>query len=258
MNVFSKQRLVGALLVGLVLLNVGLLGTIWTQLLKEPPETVSDTQRFMEKELRLTKPQTVQFENLRGPHLVGSKQLLDDIHDLKQAITAELFATEPNIENVAEMAAQIGEKYAELEQLRFQYFLDMRQLVEPEQQEQLEELMGELLKTVKPQPLPQGMQPPPGQPGGPPPGESQPGRPGQPGPPQEAIDACSEQAEGDACQFNAPHGVVTGTCRMLEQLVCVPDNGMADSPPERGQPPNQPRDAQPARQGAPPDQRPAP
>ena len=255
MNVFSKQRLIGALLVGLVVVNVGLLGTIWTQLLKEPPETVSDTQHFMEKELRLTEPQTVQFENLRVPHLVGSKQLLDDIHDLKQAITAELFATEPNVENVAEMAAQIGEKYAELEQLRFHYFLDMRQLVEPEQQEQLEELMGDLLQTVKPPPLPQGMQSPPGQPGGRPPGESQ---PGQPGPPQEAIDACSEYAEGEACQFNAPHGVITGTCRMREQLACVPDSGMIDSPPERGRPPNQPGDAQPVRPGSPPNQRPAP
>ena len=101
-----------------------LLGTIWTLLLKKPPETASDAQSFMEQELRLTEPQAAQFENLRVPHLVGSKQLLDDIHEVKQAITAELFAATPDIENVNELAAQIGDKYAELEQLRFQYFLE--------------------------------------------------------------------------------------------------------------------------------------
>ena len=69
------------------------------------------------------------------------------------------------------------------------------------------------------------------------PGPMQPGGDtGQPGgaprkPPQEAIDACSEASEGDACEISAPHGIVTGTCRLIEGLLaCVPAGG----PPEGG------------------------
>ena len=54
------------------------------------------------------------------------------------------------------------------------------------------------------------------------------GQPGGPlgGPPQEAIDACSGVSEGDACEFMAPHGKITGTCRSIEgQLACVPAGG---------------------------------
>jgi hypothetical protein len=66
------------------------------------------------------------------------------------------------------------------------------------------------------------------------PGPMQPGGDtGQPGgaprkPPQEALDACSEASEGDACEINAPHGIVTGTCRLIEGLLaCVPAGGPA-------------------------------
>ncbi len=64
------------------------------------------------------------------------------------------------------------------------------------------------------------------------PGPLQPeGDTGQPGgaprkPPQEAIDACSGASEGDACEINAPHGIVTGTCRVIQDLLaCVPAGG---------------------------------
>ena len=50
-------------------------------------------------------------------------------------------------------------------------------------------------------------------------GESAPGR----SPPQEAVDACSSSTQGATCQFSAPKGVVTGTCRQIQQqLACVP------------------------------------
>ncbi len=46
------------------------------------------------------------------------------------------------------------------------------------------------------------------------------------GPPQEAIDACSGASEGDACEFTAPIGTITGTCMQVEgQLACVPEGG---------------------------------
>ncbi len=49
-------------------------------------------------------------------------------------------------------------------------------------------------------------------------------------PPQEAINACSAAAQGNACQMNTPHGILNGTCQPIEnQLACIPEGG----PPER-------------------------
>ena len=57
---------------------------------------------------------------------------------------------------------------------------------------------------------------------GQPPGGPQ-GQPGQGGPPPEAIDACSGAGEGDACEFTAPFGTITGTCLQVPgDFACVP------------------------------------
>jgi hypothetical protein len=55
-------------------------------------------------------------------------------------------------------------------------------------------------------------------------------------PPQEAIDACADLNQEDACTVNTPHGTLTGSClAMLSgQLACVPKSG----PPGIGQMPN--------------------
>jgi Protein of unknown function (DUF1566) len=44
-------------------------------------------------------------------------------------------------------------------------------------------------------------------------------------PPQAAIDACAGAAPHSACEFGAPNGTVSGTCRQIQQqLACVPQN----------------------------------
>ncbi len=46
-------------------------------------------------------------------------------------------------------------------------------------------------------------------------------------PPQEAVNACTGLRESATCQFTAPHGEITGSCRSLAegQLACVPAGG---------------------------------
>jgi hypothetical protein len=52
------------------------------------------------------------------------------------------------------------------------------------------------------------------------------------GPRPEAIAACKDKGEGDACEFDAPRGHVSGTCRTVRtgSLACIhphhrPDGG---------------------------------
>lgn len=44
------------------------------------------------------------------------------------------------------------------------------------------------------------------------------------GPPPEALAACAEAGEGDACAFDAPFGRLEGQCRVVPggSLACVP------------------------------------
>lgn len=60
-------------------------------------------------------------------------------------------------------------------------------------------------------------------------------RGGHRGPPPEAQQACADQEEGTACAFEAPDGVVEGTCRRpprAEALACVPNDHRP--PPDDG------------------------
>lgn len=67
---------------------------------------------------------------------------------------------------------------------------------------------------------------------------AEPGNRGRPqGPPPEAVEACTNLSEGDACSFSGRHGEVEGTCivprRDEESLACAPEGG---PPHERGRP----------------------
>ena len=51
------------------------------------------------------------------------------------------------------------------------------------------------------------------------------GRP-QDGPPQQALNACQNKQNWDSCQFEAPHGTISGTCQTIRnQMACVPEFG---------------------------------
>src|SRR5258706_14284879 len=73
------------------------------------------------------------------------------------------------------------------------------------------------------------------------------------GPPQEALDACANEAQGATCSFNTPNGnIVNGMCivpRDSSQLACapggmIPQNGHSPSGTAFGpDDPNRPSDA---------------
>jgi len=58
------------------------------------------------------------------------------------------------------------------------------------------------------------------------------------GPPPEAVSACVGASQNQACQFEAPHGTVEGTCLNIhDQVACVPEGGPRRPP--RGQSPQE-------------------
>ncbi|MCC6273918.1 MAG: hypothetical protein IT572_10680 [Deltaproteobacteria bacterium] len=59
---------------------------------------------------------------------------------------------------------------------------------------------------------------------------------GNQGPPPEATAACSGAAQNQACEFETPHGNVSGTCQDIQgQVACVPAGGRRPGGPGGGQ-----------------------
>ncbi|MCA9677755.1 MAG: hypothetical protein H6709_24770 [Kofleriaceae bacterium] len=55
-------------------------------------------------------------------------------------------------------------------------------------------------------------------------------------PPPEAVAACDGADVGDPCDFDAPHGNVEGTCRVVGEeqvLACVPRDAPPPRPPRK-------------------------
>ncbi len=242
MDVFTKQRITGWIIVLLVILNVCSLGATWvlqSRRSARPPRSRPDPVRhFLKEELLLTEEQAQQFEELRREHFLQSKAINDEAHQLKKAIMDELFSSSPDAANVEQLAEKIGEKQAELERLRFQHFMAVKSLFQPEQIEKFRTLLGEIFPP--PGPLDPGRSQAPDRQSGP--GgasiELAPGGPrqGPPNPPQEAMQACSGKKQGDTCEMNAPSGVLKGTClRIQSQLACVPEGAPQSRPPLDGQ-----------------------
>lgn len=149
MAIFTKNRVMNGGIILLVIVNIGVLVTLGLPLFRRPPGE-KPAQQFLQDELHLTDGQIRQMEDLKTLYQGKMKILDDDIRTLKEAILAEVFRASPDAENVARFAEQIGTKYAELERLRFQHFLALKSLFQPEQAEKFQSLMRDILRPPAP------------------------------------------------------------------------------------------------------------
>lgn len=170
MDIFTKKRSTSWIIILLVLLNFFTLAMLWYSHLRQPAlpppppgggERPAAVQHFLERELGLTEEQSQKFKKMREKHFFQSKAILDESHQLKERINAELFASVPDAAKVERLAAEIGEKQADLEKLRFSHFSDLMSECEPGQRERFKSLLHELLRmTGPPKAPPPGKNPP--------------------------------------------------------------------------------------------------
>ena len=170
MDIFTKKRSTTWIIILLILLNFFTLAMLWYSHLRRPPlpppppgggERPAAVLHFLERELGLTEEQSQKFKQLREKHFFQSKAILDESHQLKERINAELFASVPDAAKVGRLAAEIGEKQADLEKLRFSHFSDLMSECRDGQKEKFKNLLHELLrKTGPPKAPPPGKKPP--------------------------------------------------------------------------------------------------
>lgn len=156
MDFFTKKKLTTWAIVILVILNLSTLATLWFLELKRPPllpsprSGIGDVQPFLRRKLGLSEEQERQFRELRQRHFDRTNAMMDEIHQLKKEVMAELFVPQPDVEKVRRLSDEIGARQAELERLLFFHFQDLKAVCKPKQREKFRALMNDLLEMTRP------------------------------------------------------------------------------------------------------------
>jgi hypothetical protein len=139
MDLFRRQQLMGWLIGILVVLNIGTLSFIWFQHSRRldfahpPRKQPEDVLCFLKQELQLNEEQERRFVDLRQRHFTEMQRLNSEIHQLKHGIMEEVFRDEPDEARVKMLVTEIGQRQAQIEDIIFRHFRDMRAVCKHEQ-----------------------------------------------------------------------------------------------------------------------------
>ena len=153
MAIFTKNRVINWGIVFLVTVNMGVLGTLGVLFFRRSPGP-DPAQHFLQEELQLTETQMQKVEELKGLYQGKMKTINDEANELKEAIMEEVFLSSPDTEKVDQLAEEIGAKQAELERLRFQHFLELKSLFQPEQTQKFQAFIRDIFRPPAGQEIP--------------------------------------------------------------------------------------------------------
>jgi protein CpxP len=169
MDLLSRNRVLTACVVLLVLLNLAVLGTFWWKAGEwhgPAPSPAAGPKELMERELQMSESQQKQFEELRETFQKQTEPIVSQLRRAREELFGALRTGDMSDPLIARKAEEIGTLQGQLEMITFRHFQSLRAPCDERQQKRLDELIRGLFGRG-------GGQPPP--PPGPPPG----GRPGE-------------------------------------------------------------------------------
>ena len=155
MDIFKQKRYMLLLIILLVIFNVSMLAILWIGRpprraeSQRPPRTGKEqaqVQRLLKDELGFDKAQIEQFIHIRGKLNEQADQLDEEVRHLKKQMFDEVLQDNPRPMLSDSLLSLALEKQARIEKLTFQYFLDLKKICTPEQQEKLQILIHELFR----------------------------------------------------------------------------------------------------------------
>ena len=178
MDIFKQKRYLVLLVVLLLILNLATLLMLW---LNRPPQPILQRgqrrpeqekmhiQRLLKDQLGFDVTQTEQYLKLRKEQQERASLIQNEIQRIKKQMFDEVLKDNPQMTLSDSLLKLSQEKMADLEQLTFSYFLDLKKLCKPEQQDKLKFLIGEFFRQNPPvgmnndgpPPPPPGDEPPP-------------------------------------------------------------------------------------------------
>jgi protein CpxP len=146
MNNSFQYRYLWLVILGLLVLNLGLLGWIWFAP-QNRPRAGGTPAEFLEKELNFTQAQKEQFRLLREDHHAKVQDIRDSIRQMKRQFFEQL-GKPMSDSDMEKITAGIAEKMARVDKITFQHFKEVRQMCTPAQQQKFDEVIDEMLERL--------------------------------------------------------------------------------------------------------------
>lgn len=151
MELAKKYRWVWIGFVVMVLLNIGTLTTIWVihsnnRRDRNPIERRENMQHFLNRSLQLSPRQRQAFHSLRQKHFRESRQLMQQIGELRNQYY-QLLTSDNTVDSLSadSIAAKIGHRQARFERALYDHLAHLRSQLDEDQKPEFDRLMRRML-----------------------------------------------------------------------------------------------------------------
>jgi len=155
MNYFKNTTSINWLIIILIIINLGLLTFLIIQynsnkeILKSQEIRQQHVAKFMHNQLNLSTEQQNLFKESGHSYFEAMRNISKDAKNTKKELYKEIFKKEPNPEKIEALIELLGKKHSELEKAQFEHFYELKKVCNPEQEEQLEEIMNEMIEMME-------------------------------------------------------------------------------------------------------------
>lgn len=111
---------------------------------------------FMHNELNLSDKQIVQFDQRHDDFRKQAKQIANYMTVLRDEMLIELAKENPNEEELLKISESIGNAHRDLKILTYQFFLDLKEICNPEQSFKLEKVFRTIMQADPPENMRRG------------------------------------------------------------------------------------------------------
>jgi hypothetical protein len=175
MDLLSKNRVLTAGVLLLVILNIATLGTLWWQAARRPdipPPGRFGPREIMEEKLHLSNGQKARFEGLRSEYQQASGHVVADLVASRRGLYSALRSGDTSAAPIVQEIERIGTLQKNLDLLTIRHFQAVRALCDDGQRVEFDRLMRDVFERAS-----GGVPPAPG-----PPAEGRDDRMGEPPP----------------------------------------------------------------------------
>ncbi|MGD9556432.1 MAG: Spy/CpxP family protein refolding chaperone [Mangrovibacterium sp.] len=162
----TKYRLLSWIIVILLATNLATIGSFYYHRTMEnrQPKTEQNEQqnipgeqrtRFFREQLALSDEQLEQFREINRTFNRIAKHLEMNLAGLREEMIEELGSQSPDTIRLGQIAAEVGSNHRQLKQVTATFYLDMKRICTPAQQEKLHELFKAMLNKENQINLPQ-------------------------------------------------------------------------------------------------------
>lgn len=152
MDIIKRNKILIWVTVFLLVGNVGLVASILIKNRTQAPKKIIQKKYnsekgsrfgdFLAEELQLNNSQYETYIISRKAHFESQNMLRNAIHIQKQSIHDELFKSNPDTLYIMELADSIGKLNAAFEKSNYYYFLSLKDFLNKDQTDRLQEIMN--------------------------------------------------------------------------------------------------------------------